>query len=237
MDILAIGSHPDDIELGCGGLLIKAARQGNNVYLYTLTNGAVSGDPHQRTEEAKKAAQFIGAKGLWVDNFSDGRLEVGSDLINHIEARIDRVNPDVIFTHFSGDVHHDHRAIATATLEAGRFNSNIFAYEIPLTRNFEPKVYFDITDVIDDKVELINIFWSQRTKLYLKSNAIKGLAEFRALQSRLNGAVNYVEAFDVAKLCLDNEFRLKKMHPEKPGVKKSDEAEVREDELMRVIYG
>src|SRR5207244_5592113 len=59
VDILAIGAHPDDIELGCGGLLIKAAREGHNVYLYTVTKGAVSGDPHERTEESKKAAQFI----------------------------------------------------------------------------------------------------------------------------------------------------------------------------------
>ena len=236
MDILAIGAHPDDIELGCGGLLIKAAREGHNVYLYTVTKGAVSGDPHERTEESKKAAQFIGAKGIWVDNFPDSRLRVSSELINHIEARIDWVNPDVIFTHFAGDVHHDHREVASATLEAGRYNSNIFAYEIPLTRNFEPKVYFDVTDVIDDKVELINIFWSQRTKLYLKSNAIKGLAEFRALQSRLNGQVNYVEAFDVAKLCLDNQFRLRKVYPEKPGVKLDEEEKVQE-ELMHVING
>ena len=61
MDILAIGAHPDDIELGCGGLLIKAAREGHNVYLYTVTKGGVSGDPQERTEESKKAAQFIGA--------------------------------------------------------------------------------------------------------------------------------------------------------------------------------
>ena len=126
-------------------------------------------------------------------------------------------------------------AIASGTLETGRSNSNIFACEIPLKCNFEPKVYLDVTDVIDDKVELIKIFWSRRTRLYLKSNTIKGLAELCVLQSGLNGAVNYVEVFDVASLCLDNEFRPGEVHPEKSGVK-LDEGEVQE-ELMRAIHG
>jgi LmbE family N-acetylglucosaminyl deacetylase len=208
MNILAIGAHPDDIELGCGGLLIKAARQGHNIFMYTITRGGASGDPKQRTDELCRSAQFIGAKHLWLDNFEDSKLSVTDDLINHIEYFINKSNPDLILTHSHGDIHHDHRAIASATVEAARFNSNILSYEIPLTRNFEPEVFFDISDVVYEKVELIEIFWSQQTKLYLKANAIKGLAEYRALQSRLNTGVKYVEAFEVLKLCFDKDFRL-----------------------------
>jgi LmbE family N-acetylglucosaminyl deacetylase len=62
MNILAIGAHPDDIELGCGGTLLKASRQGHSVFMYTLTRGAASGDPEQRTGELMKSAKFIGAK-------------------------------------------------------------------------------------------------------------------------------------------------------------------------------
>lgn len=208
MKILAIGAHPDDIELGCGGLLIKAAREGHEVYMYTVTRGSASGDPKQRTDELKRSAKFIGAKQLWIDNFEDSKLSVTNDLINHIEYFINKANPDVIFTHSHGDVHHDHRAIATATVEAARFNSNILSYEIPLSRSFDPKVFYDISDVVYEKVELIEIFWSQQSKLYLKANAIKGLAEYRALQSRLNTEVKYVEAFEIVKLCFDKDFKL-----------------------------
>ena len=208
MNILAIGAHPDDIELGCGGLLIKAAKQGHNVFMYSLTRGGASGDPSQRSEELKRSAKFIGAKHLWIDNFEDSRLSVTSDLINHIEFFINKAKPDLILTHSHGDVHHDHRAIALSTVEAARFNSNVLSYEIPLTRIFEPKVFFDISDVVHEKVELIEIFWSQHSKLYLKANGIKGLAEYRALQSRLNTGVKYVEAFEVLKLCFDKEFKL-----------------------------
>lgn len=211
MNILAIGAHPDDVELGCGGLLIKAARQGHNVYMYSITKGAASGDPQQRTREIMRSAKFIGAKNLWIDDFEDTKLTVSNELINHIEHFINRADPDLILTHSMEDSHHDHRAIATATLEAGRFAANILSYEIPLTKHFSPQVYYDISDVVDDKVELINIFWSQHTKLYLKSNAIKGLAEYRALQSRLNTSINYVEAFEVHKMCFGQEFTLFKV--------------------------
>src|SRR5437899_10103621 len=131
MNILAIGAHPDDIELGCGGLLIKASRQGHNVFMHTLTRGGASGDPTERTKELMRSAKFIGAKDLLIEDFEDTKLTAGHDLINHVEAYIDKVDPDVIFTHSNKDVHHDHRAIATATVEAGRFNSNILSYEIP----------------------------------------------------------------------------------------------------------
>ena len=215
MNILALGAHPDDVEIGCGGLLIKAARSGHNVYICTMTNGAASGDPAQRTKELNLSAKFIGSKDVAVGDFQDSQLEVNKALINYIEANIDRVDPDLILTHFQGDVHHDHRAVSIATQEAGRFNSNIVAYEIPLSRSFEPEVYYDISDVIDDKVELIRIFWSQRKKLYTKANAIKALAEFRGLQSRLNTSIKYVEAFKVVKLCFDKEFKLHKVPYEK----------------------
>jgi LmbE family N-acetylglucosaminyl deacetylase len=211
VDILAIGAHPDDVELGCGGLLLKAARNGHRVYILTLTKGSASGDPGQRTKELMRSAKFIGAEDVRIGDFEDTKLTVSGELINYIEAYVDKVNPDLILTHFHGDIHHDHRAVSTATLEAARFNSNILAYEIPLTRNFEPKVYYDISDVIDEKVELIRIYWSQRSKLYTKANAIKGLAEFRALQSRLNTSIDYVESFDVLKLCLDKEFKIQKV--------------------------
>jgi LmbE family N-acetylglucosaminyl deacetylase len=221
VEILAIGAHPDDIELGCGGLLIKAARHGHSVYMYTLTRGGASGDPEQRAQEARDSARFIGAKRLWLDTLPDTGLNGDAELIGRIESKIDMVRPDLILTHHSTDSHHDHRAVATATLEAGRFDSNILQYEIPLTRDFEPKVYFDISDVIDDKEELINIFKSQQKKLYLGSNAIRGLAEYRALQSRLNSSINHVEAFDAAKLCLSSEFTLRKVAYEKSSAKAS----------------
>ena len=209
MNILAIGAHPDDIELGCGGLLLKASRQDrHNIFMYTLTRGGASGDPEERTKELIESAKFIGAKRLWIDNFEDTKLSLSSDLINHIEFFIKKADPDIVLTHSSGDTHHDHRAIAASTMEAGRFVPNILAYEIPVTREFKPQVYYDISDVIDGKIELINIFLSQRSKSFLQSNAIRGLAQYRALQSRFDNSVSCVEAFEVQKLFFGKDFKL-----------------------------
>jgi len=209
MNILAIGAHPDDIELGCGGLLLKASRQDrHNIFMYTLTRGGASGDPEERTKELIESAKFIGAKRLWIDNFEDTKLSLSSDLINHIEFFIKKADPDIVLTHSLGDTHHDHRAIAASTMEAGRFVPNILAYEIPVTREFKPQVYYDISDVIDGKIELINIFLSQRSKSFLQSNAIRGLAQYRALQSRFDNSVSCVEAFEVEKLFFGKDFKL-----------------------------
>jgi len=211
MNILAIGAHPDDIELGCGGLLLKAARQGHNVFMYVLTKGSASGDPVQRIQELMQSAKYIGAKTLWIDNFEDTKLTVSNDLINHIEFFIHKADPSIILTHACGDSHHDHRAIAECTIEAGRFSQNILSYEIPVTKDFNPQIYYDISDVIEEKVELIRLFWSQQSKAFIRAHAIKGLAEYRALQSRLNSNITAVESFEAIKLCFSKEFSLLKI--------------------------
>jgi LmbE family N-acetylglucosaminyl deacetylase len=210
LNILAIGAHPDDIELGCGGLLIKAVKQGHNVSMYTITNGSHSGDPVQRVRELKQSAGFIGAQNLFTDTFEDTKLESNSDLINHIEFVINVVKADIVYTHSLVDTHHDHKAIAESTIEAGRYVPNLLAYEMPMTLNFKPQVYYDISDVIDEKIGLINLFLSQKEKTFVKANAIKGLAQYRALQSRLSNSITSVESFEVLKLAFEQDFRLLK---------------------------
>ena len=144
--------------------------------MYTITRGGASGDPIQRTQELIQSSKFIGAKALWIDDFEDTHLSVNGDLISNIESFVNRSGADLVLTHSLNDTHHDHRAVASATSEAGRFVPNIISYEIPLTRDFKPQVFHDISDVIDEKIKLIQIFKSQRDKVYLHANAIKGLA-------------------------------------------------------------
>jgi LmbE family N-acetylglucosaminyl deacetylase len=208
VNILAIGAHPDDIELGCGGLLIKSARNGHNVFMYTLTRGSAAGDPMQRTNEQIESAKFIGADMLWIDNFEDTKLSLNVELINRIEHIIKRCQADVIYTHPVIDTHHDHRAVVEATLEAGRSIPNILSYEMPVTKDFKPQIYYDVSDVIDDKIELLSIFSSQRHKMFLTSNATRGLAQYRALQSRLGPTITSVESFEALKLGLGTSLQL-----------------------------
>jgi LmbE family N-acetylglucosaminyl deacetylase len=208
MNILAIGAHPDDIELGCGGVLLKSINEGHNVYAYTLTRGSASGDPEKRCEELVYSANYMGLNTLWIDNFEDSKLSLTCDLINHIEYFIRKSNADVVFTHSLLDFHHDHRAVAAATREAGRNIINILTYEISITKDFNPQVFFDISDVVEDKIHLLNVFLSQRGKSFLAADAIKGLAQYRAYQSRLPQNVTHVEAFEIIKMGLKSNFSL-----------------------------
>jgi LmbE family N-acetylglucosaminyl deacetylase len=208
LNILAIGAHPDDIEIGCGGLLLKAAKHDHNIFMYTLTRGGVSGDTKSRTQELIYSAKYIGAKRLWIDNLEDTKLYLNDDIINRIEYFINKSKADVIYTHSVSDTHHDHRAVAESTIEAGRYVPNILAYEMPVTKDFKPQVYYDISEVLNNKLELVNLFSSQKEKVFIKSNAIKGLAEYRALQSRLNTSITAVEAFEVYKIGFKDDFKL-----------------------------
>ena len=77
---------------------------------------------------------------------------------------------------------------------------------MPLTRGFDPHIYYDITDSMDLKLELLSLFQSQSHKMFLQSRAIKGLAQYRALQSRLGSDVSYAESFQIVKAGLDGNF-------------------------------
>jgi LmbE family N-acetylglucosaminyl deacetylase len=197
--ILAIGAHPDDVEIGCGGFLLKSTHAKDDVYIYFLTRGeAGGGGGDQREQEARISAEMIGAKDIWFGEFHDTELTPTGTLVNTIEDVINHVNPDMIFTHAKNDEHHDHRAVGLSTIEAARHYPTILAYEIPLTKNFQPQIYVDISDVIQMKVKLISLYHSQQQKRYLWKDAIYGLAQYRALQSRLHGT-EFVEAFQVIK--------------------------------------
>ena len=77
---------------------------------------------------------------------------------------------------------------------------------MPLTKGFYPHVYYYISDSMDLKLELLSLFQSQSHKMFLESRAIKGLAQYRALQSRLGSDVSYAESFQIVKVALDGNF-------------------------------
>jgi LmbE family N-acetylglucosaminyl deacetylase len=210
MNILAIGAHPDDIELGCGGTLLKASKQGHNIFMYTLTRGGSAGQVIRRSNELVNSAKLLGSSILWIDDYEDSKVYLTKELINSIEFFIKKTKADIIYTHSLHDNHHDHRAIAEATIEAGRFTPNIFAYENPSTRNFNPVMYYDISDVIEAKSSLIKLHESQHSKIFLGSNSVKGLSEHRAIQTRLDEKVVNMEAFEILKITFEKDLTLYK---------------------------
>ena len=97
MIILAVGAHPDDIEFGCGGTLIKYAKKGHNVFLLVLTLGSFGGGVDIRRKEQLKAVKFIGVKDLFWGGFKDTELTDNRNLVLKIDEVIRKVNPEIVF--------------------------------------------------------------------------------------------------------------------------------------------
>jgi len=157
MNILAISPHPDDAEFGCGGSLIKYARKNHNVFLLVLTDGSYGADPKIRKKEQEKAAQFIGIKELFWGGYKDTELICNRELIIKIDKVIEKIKPHIVYLNFWADIHQDHRAAAQASISATRYIKEVLFYEVPSTQHFEPDVFINIGDVLNDKLKLHNI--------------------------------------------------------------------------------
>lgn len=200
MNILVIGAHPDDIEIGCGGSLLKYAQAGHNVYLLVLTSGEVGGDPQVRCREQEESAKNIGAKEVFWGNFADTRLMNVRELIDKIEQIIHQVDPQIVFINYLDDVHQDHRALAKACLSATRYIREVLYYEVPTTQNFNPETFVDIGNVFKQKLNLLKLHASQvnRTKVADLSilEIATSMANFRGFQAR----VKYAEGFSAVRV-------------------------------------
>jgi len=203
MNILAIGAHPDDIEIGCGGTLIKYANKGHHVFLLVLTCGEVGGDPAVRKKEQESSVNAIGAKGVFWGDLKDTHLPDDRSLITVIENTIHQVNPQVIFINYLHDVHQDHRATAKACLSATRYIKEVLYYEVPTTQNFEPEVFVDIGDVLEQKLELLKIHGSQVDRTRVENLSILEIAQSCANFRGFQGRVKYAEGFSAVRVLKD----------------------------------
>jgi len=162
--VLAIGAHPDDVEIGCGGAMVKHKAQGDELMILTLSRGAVGGDTVKRIQEAELAAQLLGAK-LEIGDLPDTRIPDGVVTIDLIQAAIRSFAPTHIYTHSLHDAHQDHRSVHTATLAASRGVKNIYAYQSPSsTTDFRPNHFVDITEYVDRKIRVLAAHESQVTR-------------------------------------------------------------------------
>lgn len=196
--VLAVGAHPDDLELACGGTLAKLVDAGHEVRGLVLSSGEVGGNPGLRPLEARQGAAFLGLGTLQVLEFPDTQLEmVSNDMVQAIEEEIRSFQPDLIFTHSSHDQHQDHYAVHKATLRAGRAHHSILCFESPsVTREFDPSVFVDIDAYVDVKVEAVLSHRNQAGKPYMTPQRVRAMAAFRGAQAKNSNA----EAFEPVRL-------------------------------------
>jgi len=203
VNILAIGAHPDDIEFGCGGSLIKYTRKGHRLFLMIVTGGGLGGPAETRMAEQKASQAILGAEDIFWGGCEDTHIAVEVELIKKIETVLGTVKPEFIFCNFPDDTHQDHRHLSQAIMSATRYVRNVLFYEGPTTQNFNPQVYVDIADTLEEKLNALRAHRSQVMKTNIEDLSIievaRSCANFRGIQGR----VKYAEAFHSLRLFIN----------------------------------
>jgi N-acetylglucosamine malate deacetylase 1 len=196
--VLAFGAHPDDLEVGVGGLLARLARDGAQV---TMVVTSVPTDVDRRIREAHEAAQIIGAKLLVLHHARACRVEdiPMHQLVARYDSLVGDVRPDLVITHSQHDLHWDHGLVNRATVSAlRRTPCDLLAFLSSPEMNAQSRAigqcFADITPTIDTKMKAISAHQSQLSKLDVESS--RDLA--RAM-GRMSGFA-FAEAYEVLRM-------------------------------------
>lgn len=204
MKILAIGAHPDDIEVGCAGALAKYAQQGHEIHLLVMTEGAKGGNASGRRDEQHRAAEFLQTKSLTWGGYEDTNLMPRmNEMVHDIEQIMGRIGPDFIFVHYDDDTHQDHRALSKATVSATRYVRNVLFYEGPTSQNFSPTVFVDIKETIIRKASILMAHQSQVMKTNIEGLSIVDVIRATAMFRGVQGRVQFAEAFMPLRLFIN----------------------------------
>ncbi len=194
--VLAIGAHPDDVEIGAAGTLLAHRRMGHEVAILTLSRGARGGTESTRADESQQAAKVIGAT-LYHEDLRDTQIAEGDPTIGVISRVVAEVRPTVIYTHSLHDVHQDHRNCHRAALVAVREVGRVYCFQSPsATVDFRPTRFVPIDDQMDGKLDAIDAFASQvEIRGYLERDLIEANARYwsRYCEAR------FAEPFEVVR--------------------------------------
>jgi LmbE family N-acetylglucosaminyl deacetylase len=200
--VVAIGAHPDDLEIGIGGTLAKMKQAGAHVVMCVAS---IPKDYDVRLAEAKRGAEILGCELKILMNDGPKRLEdvKTCDLVGMLDALIREYKPAALLTHSKADFHNDHLLIYNACLPTQRLAYfDIFSYHPtncrPVPIAVHPHAYVDISETIDAKMHAITAHASQfggrglDTEMYRESAHIQG---------RIIGCT-YAEGLDVQRMLL-----------------------------------
>ncbi|WP_027624878.1 PIG-L deacetylase family protein [Clostridium lundense] len=214
MKVLVISVHPDDETLGCGGTLLKHKNIGDEIYWAIITKadellGYSREFMYKREKQIEDVSKIYGFKKVYKLGFTTTKLHSidFSQIISSISELINDVKPEIVYMNNRSDIHTDHQIAARAIFSCTKsfrypFINKILMYECiseteiapALSENlFIPNVYSDITEFIDKKLEIMNIYESelQNPPLPRSLDNMKALARYRGASC----GVNYAEAF------------------------------------------
>lgn len=206
MKILAIGAHFDDVELGCGGALASHAVRGDEVYVFVATVSGFANHYDQSVRsseiaraEAAEAMRILGVKEMFCGDFKTLEVEFVDGLNIQILRLVEQLGIEQVYAHWTGDIHHDHQAVARATLHSCRHVSRLLMYRsnwYHSTLDFRGNFYVDITDHWGAKEQAIRAHRSEMDRTGAKwINFFRNEAENAGQRI----GVRYAEVFEVVK--------------------------------------
>ena len=206
MKVLAIGAHFDDVELGCGGALVSHVARGDEVYVYVAT---VSGYTNQHDltvrsnevarGEAEKAMNLLGITQLFCGEFKTLEVEFEDKLNIEILRLVEKLGIQQVYTHWTGDIHHDHQAVSRASLHSCRHVPRLLMYRsnwYHSPQDFRGTFYVDISNFWDIKEKAIRAHESEINRTEAKwINFFRNEAENAGQRI----GVQMAEVFEVVK--------------------------------------
>jgi len=202
INILCLGAHSDDIEIGCGGTLLRLIAEYPFMNVYWVVLGASD----RRVGEAQKSAELflsgVAEKKIVIKGFRDGYFPyIGAEIKDYFEILKSQFSPDLIFTHYRRDLHQDHRLVEELTWNTFR-NHMILEYEIPKYDGDlgAPNYYvcFDKTHALKKIEYLHDSFVTQRDKYWFTEDTFLSLMRLRGVEAKSEGF--YAEGFYAFKL-------------------------------------
>ena len=196
-NVMFIGAHSDDIEIGCGGTILSLLESQADV---EVTWVVLSGRKERRREAELSASRFLENatnKKIKFGSFTDGYFPSEKAAVKgFFESELKSVNPDVIFTHARGDLHQDHNVVNQLTWNTFR-DHLILEYEVPKYDGDlgNPNVFVPLTSTqIEAKVSILeDVFKSQAGRHWFRDSLFRGMAAIRGMQCA--SASGYAEAF------------------------------------------
>jgi LmbE family N-acetylglucosaminyl deacetylase len=173
--VLAIGAHPDDVEVAVGGLLAAHHAAGDTITILTLSHGASDADDAQR--ESLAAAELLGAR-LYVEDLVDSHISSSDPTVGIIERVVREIKPTIIYTHSNHDRREDHQAVHEATLLAAGDVATIACYQSPsATAEFSPNRFAPIEGYVGAKLRLLSCYGSRiDSRWYLEPEQVRATA-------------------------------------------------------------
>lgn len=194
--ILAIGAHPDDIELGAAGLLLFLKNVHDfELYYLVCSKGELGHSGKSRIKEMKKAAKEMGVKSVRCLGLRDGDITHDDSLVDQIEKAINFIKPHIVLSHAVNDHHQDHINVGRATISAVRYTSStlIFYPSLSTRETFVGNLYVDITNFFDQKLKIISNFSSQKDNWYMDPSFIRA----KAMEIGFTSNCKYAEKFEI----------------------------------------